>query len=99
MAETSPSAPTTVPAPAATPPVQLPPMGRPAPTPVLRLGARRRPLSDFYHLFLTLTWPWLLAFVVALYIIGNLVFALGYLWFGGVEGARPGSFTDAFFFS
>lgn len=66
---------------------------------IVRVGAARRPLSDFYHLFLTLSWRWLLLLVVGLYLIGNLVFALGYLWVGGVEGARPGSFADAFFFS
>jgi inward rectifier potassium channel len=106
MAETVPNAPPTAPLPATplsppptTPHIQLPPMGRTSASPVLRLGAKRRPLSDFYHLTLTLSWAWLLAIVVALYLLGNLLFALGYLWFGGVEGARPGSFTDAFFFS
>ncbi len=99
MAETVPSPPTTAAAPPAPPPVQLPSIARPNANPVVRLGARRRPLSDFYHLTLTLSWGWLLAFVVGLYLCGNLLFALGYLWFGGVEGARPGSFSDAFFFS
>ena len=64
-----------------------------------RIGAARHPLGDFYHLFLTLSWSWLFAVVVVLYVLGNVLFALGYLWLGGVEGARPGSFADAFFFS
>ncbi len=37
--------------------------------------------------------------VGAAFVVTNLLFALGYVVVGGVENARPGSFTDAFFFS
>ncbi len=61
---------------------------------------RERHFSDLYHLLLVTSWPKLLALLVALYVLGNCVFAVGYLLAGNsIEGGRPGSFADAFFFS
>jgi inward rectifier potassium channel len=100
MADTSPASPPPSPALPSPPPAPVRYIGRGGDrVRIVRVGAARRPLSDFYHLFLTLGWSQLLAFVVGLYLVGNVLFALGYLWLGGVEGARPGSFADAFFFS
>jgi inward rectifier potassium channel len=41
----------------------------------------------------------MLAGMVILYLVINLIFALAYLATGGIENAKSGSFTDAFFFS
>jgi inward rectifier potassium channel len=37
--------------------------------------------------------------IAASYLAANALFALGYLWTGGVANMAPGSFKDAFFFS
>jgi len=63
------------------------------------LGARVRPLRDFYHALLRLSWTLTFAAVTAAFLLGNALFALCYLATGGVAKARPGSFADAFFFS
>jgi inward rectifier potassium channel len=55
--------------------------------------------SDVYHFLLISSWPRLLGALVVLYGTVNAFFALAYLMIGGIEGARPGSFADAFFFS
>lgn len=54
---------------------------------------------DLYHLLLRLRWSELLLGVIAAYLLANGIFALLYLAGGGVSGARPGSFWDAFLFS
>jgi len=57
-------------------------------------------MGDLYYLLVDSPWPRLLGIIAALFLIGNALFALGYLAGGdGIENARPGSFTDAFFFS
>jgi inward rectifier potassium channel len=57
-------------------------------------------LGDLYYLLVDSPWPRLLAIIAALFLTANALFALGYLaGGGGIENARPGSFTDAFFFS
>jgi inward rectifier potassium channel len=66
---------------------------------VRTIGAPRTPLRDFYHALLKLSWPVTIAFVAGGYFAVNGLFALLYLWLGGVAQARPGSFLDAFFFS
>ncbi len=67
---------------------------------VKRTGVRRRPLDDLYHQLVSASWWRLFALVVALYVGTNLAFACGYLALGDeIEGARPGSLHDAFFFS
>ena len=62
-------------------------------------GAPRPPLSDFYFYLTTVSWPALLAIIVAAFGLLNCLFAIGYLIDGGVANARPHSFGDAFFFS
>lgn len=59
----------------------------------------RRPLSDLYFYLITISWPALMILIAALFAVINALFALAYVLDGGVANARPGSFTDAFFFS
>jgi inward rectifier potassium channel len=59
----------------------------------------RRPFSDLYFHLTTISWPALTLVIVGLFGLVNALFALGYVLDGGVDNARPGSFTDAFFFS
>ena len=55
---------------------------------------------DFYHGILTASWPGFVAQLAALFLTVNLAFAALYVIDrGGIANARPGSFTDAFFFS
>lgn len=55
---------------------------------------------DPYHLMLTVPWLGFLAIVSSIYVLLNGLFAEFYVLGGDVlEGARPGSFEDAFFFS
>jgi len=64
------------------------------------LGLRRRRWTDIYHQMLTLSWGRFLLVWILIYLTANLVFAtLFWLDRGGLSGARPGSFEDAFFFS
>ena len=63
------------------------------------VGTEERIGADVYHFLLVSSWPRLLGVVTLAYVAVNALFALGYLLGGGVEGARPGSFFDAFFFS
>jgi inward rectifier potassium channel len=66
---------------------------------ILVVGARRTPFSDLYHEVLRAPW-WLdLLGLSGLFLLLNLLFACGYLAVGGIEGARPGSLADHFFFS
>ena len=62
-------------------------------------GLQKRRFDDLYHWWLSATWTRVYTVVSALYLLLNAAFALGYLLTGGVEGAREGSFSDAFFFS
>jgi inward rectifier potassium channel len=55
---------------------------------------------DPYHLLLTMPWIGFVAIVSIAYLLINALFALAYLAGGDcLEGARVGSFSDAFFFS
>jgi inward rectifier potassium channel len=55
---------------------------------------------DVYPLLLSISWPRLIALIVASYGAINAAFgALYWLNPGGVENCRPGSFADAFYFS
>jgi len=66
----------------------------------LRIGVRRHPLTDLYHLLLTSPWWALFGLIVASYLVANAAFAaLFWLDEGGVENVRPGNFADAYFFS
>jgi inward rectifier potassium channel len=67
---------------------------------ILSIGLRTAPLRDLYHSLLTATWAQFFGIVLVAYLGANLVFALGYLAIGdGIEEARRGNFSDAFFFS
>lgn len=63
------------------------------------IGGRRTPIRDFYHAFLRARWWAALGLLVLIYLFLNACFAFGYWAFGGIAGAAPGSFADAFFFS
>ncbi len=63
------------------------------------LGTWHSYWRDPYHLLLTIPWPGFLALLSLSYVAANALFALAYMLGGGVENARPGSFSDAFFFS
>ena len=64
------------------------------------VGLDRKRFGDVYHVLLTISWRRFFLQAIALYLAINLVFGLLF-WLqpGGVAGARPGSFSDAFFFS
>jgi inward rectifier potassium channel len=55
---------------------------------------------DPYHLLLTIPWLGFMGIVSIAYLSINALFAVAYLAGGDcLDGARPGSFSDAFFFS
>src|ERR1700730_14918824 len=55
--------------------------------------------ADFYLNLLTASWPALLLQIVGAFVVINIMFALGYYLDGGIENARPGYFSDYFFFT
>jgi inward rectifier potassium channel len=59
----------------------------------------RNTFGDLYHILLQAPWWLVLIAMAALFLATNVVFALSYLYGGGIANARPGSFADAFFFS
>jgi inward rectifier potassium channel len=63
-------------------------------------GATRYDWRDPYHIAVSLSWPGFLLMFVVLELAINTIFATLYLLEpGAVANARPGSLTDAFFFS
>ncbi|MBI5531283.1 MAG: ion transporter [Deltaproteobacteria bacterium] len=67
---------------------------------VVRIGATTSIAGDLYHFLLTAPWWKLIAMMLGLYVLGNALFALGYMALAdGIENAEPGSFSHAFFFS
>ena len=65
-----------------------------------KTGVARFDLRDPYHLAVTLSWPQFVALVVGIELATNLLFAVVYLLRpGDIANVRPGSLTDAFFFS
>lgn len=67
---------------------------------IVGMGAWYSYWRDPYHLMLTLPWSGFLALTALGYLVANALFALAYLAGGdGIENARPGNFSDAFFFS
>jgi inward rectifier potassium channel len=67
---------------------------------VERLSASEGYLSDLYHFLLVSSWSRLLIMLALLYIGSNCLFAIAYFLAGdSIQGGRPGSFADAFFFS
>jgi inward rectifier potassium channel len=63
------------------------------------LGAPTGALDDLYHYLLTASWPLLIGLIAGLFVLANLIFAVGYYVDGGVENTHSGSFLDMFFFS
>jgi inward rectifier potassium channel len=63
------------------------------------VGAQRTPLRDFYYGLMRFSWPATLLVIAGADLALNALFAFGYLFVGGIEHARPGSWLDAFFFS
>jgi inward rectifier potassium channel len=57
------------------------------------------PFADIYHYLVRSPWPVLLMLVLAVFTIMNALFGLAYWIDGGVQGARPHSYPDMFFFS
>lgn len=68
-------------------------------TDVVVVGAAAHPLRDAYHLLLETSWGVALGLIASAFLVINALFAVGYVVTGGVANARPGSFSDAFFFS
>jgi inward rectifier potassium channel len=62
-------------------------------------GGRSAIANDLYYFLLQSTWWQIILLVVGAFLILNALFAGAYQLSGGVKGARPDSFTDAFFFS
>jgi inward rectifier potassium channel len=67
---------------------------------VVAIGLREPWLGDLYHHLLTLPWWAFLLGLAAVYLGLNMLFAVLYLLGdAAVANARPGAFSDAFFFS
>ena len=67
---------------------------------IVMVGRQKALIGDSYALLLASSWWRLIAVVALTYIIINIFFAFLYLAIGdGIDEARRGSFTDAFFFS
>jgi inward rectifier potassium channel len=74
--------------------------GRTAPADdVIVVNAQPHPLRDAYHFVLRIRFGWLLVLIAAFFLLVNVLFATVYVETGGIQGAAPGSFRDAFFFS
>ena len=63
------------------------------------IGVPAPSLRDLYHALLRVPWWAAFAVIVGSYLALNAIFAVLYLWIGGVANARPGSLVDVFFFS
>ena len=67
---------------------------------IVRVGARLHPLRDLYARLMRARWGTLILLVVTLFLAINAIFAGVLVGVGDcIEGARPGSFWDAFHFS
>jgi inward rectifier potassium channel len=66
---------------------------------IVVLGARWHPLRDAYHFVLKVPWWGVLGVIMGGFFGVNLLYAIVYLAVGGIDGMRPGSLLDAFFFS
>ena len=62
-------------------------------------GRPATPFQDLYHYLVRSPWPILLTLVLGVFTAANAVFALAYWLDGGVQGSRPDSYADMFFFS
>ena len=67
---------------------------------IVKRGASRYDFHDPYHIALSMSWKGFALAFVGLELAINIVFALLYLASpGSIANARPGAFSDAFFFS
>jgi len=86
-----------------TPPTETPRIFQRDGRPLIRardlVGLRRSTFSDVYYFLIAARWRVVLAIYGGGYLLINALFAVVYSWTGGVLNARPGSFSDAFFFS
>jgi inward rectifier potassium channel len=62
-------------------------------------GGGLRPFADLYYFLVRSPWPILLLLVLGVFTTANALFGLAYWFDGGVQGSRPGSYPDMFFFS
>lgn len=60
---------------------------------------RPSPFADLYHYLVRTPWPVLLLLVLGAFTIGNAIFGFIYWIDGGVDGPRPNSYPNMFFFS
>lgn len=63
------------------------------------IARRERRERDIYHRLLTFRWSSFAAVVLGTWVAFNVIFALLYLFVGGVVHLRPWHFVDSFFFS
>jgi inward rectifier potassium channel len=86
-----------------TPPTQTPRIFLRDGRPLIRardlVGIKRSTLRDFYYFLIASRWRVVLLIYAMGYLLANAAFALVYTWTGGIVNARPGSYSDAFFFS
>ncbi len=76
------------------------PRRRPDVSETVRVGRPVHPLTDAYFHMMAGPWHRLIGFIIGVFLLANLIFALLYLGGGDcVEGARPGRLDDYFFFS
>lgn len=67
---------------------------------IMGLGVWHSYWRDPYHLLLTIPWTGFLILIVCSYLMTNTLFAFAFLAGGNcIANARPGSFSDNFFFS
>jgi inward rectifier potassium channel len=66
---------------------------------IRKVNASSHHRRELYHWLLTLSWPRFSAVIFAAYLALNVVFAALYWAGGGIAEMRPGSFSDAYFFS
>src|SRR5258706_5973346 len=71
-----------------------------SPTFTVEVRNAGRPVpGDWYHLMLRAPWWFDVIVMVGIFLVCNVFFAFAYYETGGITGARPGSFSDVFFFS
>ncbi len=70
------------------------------PQDAIRIGMPRSPLNDIYYRLMKGSWARVVALCVVFFLLANLGFAVLYmLENNGIQQARRGDFSDAFFFS